>query len=70
MIKTEEFNWQREPQIQALLGLKRTTLYKLRRDNLIRWSLIGGSVFYDLSSINEYLDKNASQVSLTKKNAA
>lgn len=67
MISENNFNWLREPQVQALLGLKRTTLYKMRRDNLIRWSAIGGSIFYDLKSINEFLEKNASQFSSLKK---
>ncbi len=70
MISNQDFNWLRETQVQALLGLKRTTLYKLRKNNFIRWSAIGGSIFYDLSSINEFLEKNASKFSLPKKMAA
>lgn len=66
--KTEtEFKWKREHQVQELLQLGRTSLYKLRRDNLIRWSVIGGSVFYDIESINEYLEANSSQKSGVKK---
>jgi len=65
MIKTEDFNWLREPQVQALLGLKRTTLYYMRKNNLIRWSQVGHTVFYDKASIEQYLDANASQISLT-----
>lgn len=64
------FNWLREPQVQALLGLKRTTLYKMRRDNLIRWSLVGHTVFYDRASIEQYLDANASQINSFKNKAA
>lgn len=65
--KTEtEFKWKREHQVQELLQLGRTSLYKLRRHNLIRWSVIGGSVFYDIESINEYLEANSSQISKVK----
>ena len=66
--KTEtEFKWKREHQVQELLCLGRTTLYKLRRDNIIKSSVIRGSVFYDIESINEYLEANSSQISNVKK---
>lgn len=66
----DNFNWLREPQVQALLGLKRTTLYHMRKKNLIRWSKVGHTVFYDRASIEEYLDANASKINSLKNKAA
>jgi predicted DNA-binding transcriptional regulator AlpA len=66
MDKNTNFNWLREYQVQALLGLKRTTLYKMRRANLIRFSQVGHTVFYDMVSIEEYLEANASKFSSPK----
>jgi predicted DNA-binding transcriptional regulator AlpA len=70
MILEKDFNWLREPQVQALLGLKRTTLYHMRKKNLVRWSQVGRTVFYDRASIEQYLDANASQISSLKIKAA
>ena len=56
------FKWLREKQVQELLGLKRTTLYNMRKMNLIKWSMIGHSVFYDLDSIHNYIESNSSRM--------
>lgn len=63
MISKANFNWLREQDVQNLLGLKRTTLYYLRKKNLIRWSLVGHTVFYDRASIEQFINANASQIS-------
>ncbi len=65
MILENNFKWLREPQVKALLGLQRTSLYHMRKKNLIRWSKVGHTVFYDKASIEQYLDANASQYSFT-----
>ena len=65
-MKKLKFLWLREPQVQDLLGLKRTTLYYMRKKNLIRWSLVGRTVFYDRASIEQFIDANASQFNSPK----
>lgn len=62
MMDKNDFVWQRERQVQSFLGLKRTTLYKMRKANLIRWSKIGNTVFYDMVSIEDYLEANSSKI--------
>ncbi len=66
MMDKNDFVWQRERQVQSLLGLKRTTLYKMRMANLIRWSKIGNTVYYDMVSIEDYLELNSSKFSSPK----
>ena len=63
----ENFLWLREVDVQSLLHLKRTTLYHMRKRNLVRWSQVGKTVFYDKSSIEQLIDSNASKFSLPFK---
>lgn len=50
--------WISEKETQHLLGLKATSLWALRKKKSIRYSKIGGKTFYNLPSIEKYLDKN------------
>ena len=52
-------DWIDEKKAQALLGLKTTKLWALRKTGELRHSRIGNKVFYSVNSINELLHKNA-----------
>ncbi len=52
-------DWIDERQAQALLGLKTTTLWALRKTGELTFSRIGNKIFYSVESINKLLNKNS-----------
>ncbi len=59
-------DWIRQKEAEDFLSLGRTTMYHLRSRNLIKWSRIGKVVYYDVHSIEEYLEANSSQILKSK----
>lgn len=51
--------WLDEKSTQELLGLKTTTLWKLRKEGKLITSKIGAKTYYSVDSINILLEKNA-----------
>lgn len=51
--------WICEKEVQARLGLRTTTLWKLRTTGQLKWSRIGKTPFYSEASIIAYIEKNA-----------
>lgn len=49
--------WLTEKEVQLLIGLKTTSLWKLRRLGRIKYSKIGQKVFYSKKSILRYFEK-------------
>jgi hypothetical protein len=51
-------DWVSEAEAQALLGLKETSLWSLRKRKQIVFSKIGSKTFYSVKSIEKLLNKN------------
>lgn len=51
-------DWVPEAYAQKLLGLKKTSLWALRKKGKIIYSKIGSKIFYSRSSIEKMLNKN------------
>lgn len=51
-------NWISQKEAMELLGVKETTLYKLRKSQKLR-STITRPIFYCVKSIQDYLEKNS-----------
>ena len=51
-------DWITEMEAQALLGLKETSLWALRKKKQIVFSKVGAKTFYSLKSIEKLLNKN------------
>ncbi|NND05125.1 MAG: helix-turn-helix domain-containing protein [Saprospiraceae bacterium] len=51
--------WLTEEETQEYLGMKRTTLWKLRKQGVIHHSMIGNKVYYHKPSIEELLFQNS-----------
>ena len=45
--------WLRSKQIKHIFGISETTLQKLRRENLLPFFKLGGTVFYDYNKLIE-----------------
>lgn len=56
MAKMED--WISEKEAQALLGLKETSMWALRKRKQLVFSKIGSKTFYSLKSIERLLNKN------------
>jgi predicted DNA-binding transcriptional regulator AlpA len=59
--------WLSQEDAMAKTGLKRTTLYKLRMHNKLKWSQIGRKVYYLNTSLDELCDSNSNQFNFTTK---
>lgn len=53
-------NWICAAELQELLGLKNTSLWRLRQRGDVRYAKVGGKIFYDLQSVEDMLKKKAS----------
>jgi len=62
------FEWITEHELQKLVNLKRTSLYLLRRSGKLRFSKIGRRIYYDLISVKETLNMNASSIKPSNRN--
>ena len=51
--------WLTELQTQNILGKKTTSLWALRRKGKLKFSKIGGKIFYCAKSIERLLERNA-----------
>jgi len=58
MIEKNINGWLSQKKVEDLLGLKETTLWKLRSQGKLKYSRFGKKVFYDAGSIRQLLEKN------------
>ena len=59
MITKEINGWLTQQEVKDLLGLKETSLWKLRSQGKLRYSKFGKKVYYDGSSIRQLLEENS-----------
>lgn len=52
-------DWISEKETRELTSLKGTTLWRLRKNNEIKFSKIANRVFYSKTSIIDFLNKNS-----------
>ena len=58
MITKEINGWLTQKEVQDLLGLKETSLWKLRSQGKLKYSKFGKKVYYDGGSIRQLLEEN------------
>jgi len=58
MIDKNINGWLSQQEVEDLLGLKETTLWKLRSQGKLTFSRFGKKVFYDAGSIRQLLEAN------------
>ena len=51
-------DWISEQETQEILGLKKTSLWYLRKTKKLTYSKVGAKIFYSLKSIEKLLNKN------------
>ncbi|MFO0356990.1 MAG: helix-turn-helix domain-containing protein [Sphingobacteriaceae bacterium] len=51
-------DWIPESFAQKLLGIKKTSLWALRKQNMIIYSKVGAKIFYSRKSIEKLINKN------------
>jgi len=56
--------WRRTNEAAKAFGVTRTTLVNWRNDKRVRWSKIGGTCYYDISSINQIREDNAHEIEI------
>ena len=56
MIKTNITGWLSQDEVKDLLGLKETSLWKLRSQGKLRFSKFGKKIYYDSASILRLLE--------------
>lgn len=54
-------DWLTEEQAQELLGKRTTSLWGLRKTGQVKFSKIGGRIYYDRQSILDHLKSNSSK---------
>ena len=52
--------WFTEEQFRNELGICRTTSYKWRKNNLVKWAKVGRKVYILKKSVYELMEQNAS----------
>ena len=62
--QTREPDWRRSDEAAAAFDVTRTTLVNWREDARVRWSKIGGTVYYDVSSIEEIRTANTHEIAI------
>ena len=60
--------WLKQTEAMEILGCKRTTLYKLRKENRIIFSKLGRKVYVSKESLEKLLNENASVFNNAKQN--
>lgn len=56
--KTQKLKWLRSKEVRDHFGISNTTLTRLKSQGIITFSYLNGTVFYDLESIYNELEKN------------
>lgn len=54
--KTQEKRWIRTSEMRERYGLAESTLHSLRQKGVVKTNKLGGTVFYDVKSVEDYLN--------------
>ena len=54
--KTQEKRWIRTSEMRQRYGLAESTLHSLRQKGVVKTNKLGGTVFYDVKSVEDYLN--------------
>jgi hypothetical protein len=53
--------WLNKNETSELLGLKTTSLWKLRQEGKVKWSKLGRNIYFNIDSILQLIEENSSK---------